>query len=177
MDTVDKLSSEAAAGLEKRAAEKASECNAAPKPFVDVAGPKLASYFGQFSSATVRPVFVIYKRELVDATVLLLGFTGKVVKTSPQSMSLLAADFAKVNNPYEADADIGPIYAALMYSAPLSNFTCLDMKRAVVAADEREVPALVESPTFGASSAGGAVSSPVEPNLCETLWGPRDRKN
>jgi len=175
-DTVDKLASDADASLERRAAEKASECNADPKPFVNAAGPKLESYFGQFASATVRPVFVIYKRELVDATVLLLDATGTVVKTSQQSKSLLATNFVKVNSPYEADADIGPVYAAITYSAPTSNFTCIDLRRAAKDAEARAAEA-ADIPASGVFSAAVPASAPVEPDLRQTLGLVPNRKN
>lgn len=152
-DVTDKLTSDTIAMLEKVAAEKSQDCRTDSKAFVQANAPKVASYYARFATATVRPVFVIYKRQLVDATVLLLDANGQVVKTSDKSKSLLALNFVKSNNPYEADTDVQPVYGALMYSAPSFNFTCFDLK----AADQTaSAPA---PPPVAASEAGFKIST------------------
>lgn len=154
-DVTDKLTSDTVAEVEKVATEKAQACGTDPTAYVQTNAPKVAAYYARFGTATVRPVFVIYKRQLVDATVLLLDANGQVVKTSEKSKSLLALNFVKANNPYEADTDILPVYAALMYSAPSFNFTCFDLRAADQAASAATAPAAA------ASAASEAASGPA----------------
>lgn len=166
-DVTDKLVSDSVATLEKLAKEKATECDSDPMPFVEANAPKIAAYYAGFPSVTVRPVFVIHKRQLVDSTILLLDAQGQVVKTSQKSKAMLALNFVKANNPYEPDADIRPVYEALMYSAPSFNFTCMELKEAARAAAAAS-PAASGAAAEPAGSANPA-SAPMEQDLRQTL--------
>ena len=167
-DVTDKLTSDTIAMLEKVAAEKSQDCRTDSKAFVQANATKVASYYARFAIATVRPVFVIYKRQLVDATVLLLDANGQVVKTSDKSKSLLALNFVKANNPYEADTDVQPVYGALMYSAPSFNFTCFDLKVADSAASAASPVAASEAASVP-SNASSSSSADEDVDLRKTL--------
>lgn len=168
-EVTDKLTSDTVAMLEKIAAEKSQECATDPGAFVQANAPKIVAYYAKFSTATVRPVFVIYKRQLVDATVLLLDSNGQVVKTSDKSKSLLALNFMKSNNPYEADTDVQPVYGALMYSAPSFNFTCFDLKATADRAASMASSAAASEPASGPANASSSAPADDGADLRKTL--------